>query len=118
MARASSLTRRSAAAFAVDGRAFAHHFGDRCIGDDFEQARPLRFVQRAGGMQDAIDVQMAVIVHLRLLLGGEFTQSQPLRSAYMRKVIEVQAPRPDMMKSKGAGPASAPPMSTGSSARY
>jgi hypothetical protein len=32
-----------------------------------------------------------------------------LRSAYMRRVIAVQAPRPAIRKSNGAGPASVPP---------
>jgi hypothetical protein len=42
--------------------------------------------------------------------------ASPLRSAYMRSVIEVQAPSPVITKSNGAGPASAPPTLTGSSA--
>ena len=40
----------------------------------------------------------------------------PLRSAYMRSVIDVQAPSAASRKSYGARPASSPPASTGSSA--
>src|SRR6266566_2784396 len=41
---------------------------------------------------------------------------QPLRSAYMRNVIAVQAPRPASSSSYGDGPVSVPPRDAGSSA--
>jgi hypothetical protein len=39
------------------------------------------------------------------------------RSAYIRSVIAVQAPRPDSSRPNGAGPVSAPPWAAGSSPR-